>query len=444
GRQARGAAGASRRGGHGRGDRRPPGRHAAPGPAARRGRHLRAAHRARALSPRLAPHGDRARAPGARARPFAVGVHHPRGEAPQGPPRRARDRHRARRPGGRSRAGWARGRGGHGSAPPARGPARGGAPPLRRGVPDRAPARPGHMPRRGVAGTDARIVAHEVLVRVETTDAFADVLLADRLARAPRRAARLAHAADQALATRLVYGTLAWQGRLDHHLKGLVRMPVADLDPPVRAALRLGLYQLLFLDRVPAYAAVDASAGRARCVPTVFAPPPTLSVPSSRRRAWPRSRAPGRPTVWWSRRAPRACARSPPGATGGLPSRARPRSSSPRCSRSRPATGSSTRAPHRAGRRCRRPRCSRGAGSWRPSIAARAASAAFGTRRCGSAPRASRPRSATPAARPSHVPSTPCWWTRRAAGSARSAGTRSYAGGGARRTSRTSPRSSGR
>src|SRR5213594_5079558 len=105
---------------------------------------------------------------------------------------------------------------------------------------------------------DARAVAHEVLLRVETTDAFADVLLADRLARAPMSAV------DHALATRLVYGTLAWQGRLDHHLKGLVRMPLADLDPPVRAALRLGLYQLLFLDRVPAYAAVDASVGMAR------------------------------------------------------------------------------------------------------------------------------------------------------------------------------------
>ncbi len=105
---------------------------------------------------------------------------------------------------------------------------------------------------------DARAVAHQVLVRVETTDAFADVLLADRLARAPMSAV------DHALATRLVYGTLAWQGRLDHHLKGLVRMPLADLDPPVRAALRLGLYQLLFLDRVPAYAAVHASVGLAR------------------------------------------------------------------------------------------------------------------------------------------------------------------------------------
>src|SRR5213594_4344686 len=105
---------------------------------------------------------------------------------------------------------------------------------------------------------DARAVAHQVLVRVETTDAFADVLLADRLARAPMSAV------DRALATRLVYGTLAWQGRLEHHLKGLVRMPLADLDPPVRAALRLGLYQLLFLDRVPAYAAVHTSVGLAR------------------------------------------------------------------------------------------------------------------------------------------------------------------------------------
>jgi len=100
-----------------------------------------------------------------------------------------------------------------------------------------------------------------VLVRVATTDAFADVLLAERL-----RAARLG-AADSALATRLVYGTLAWQGRLDHHLAGLVRSPLARLEPAVHAALRLGLYQLLFLERVPAYAAVDSSVrlvGRAR------------------------------------------------------------------------------------------------------------------------------------------------------------------------------------
>jgi 16S rRNA (cytosine967-C5)-methyltransferase len=114
------------------------------------------------------------------------------------------------------------------------------------------------MPRRPLTGPDARGVAHQVLVRVEATDAFADLLLGDRLAEAPLSPT------DRALATRLVYGTLAWQGRLDHHLGALVRTPLARLDPPVRAALRLGLYQLLFLDRVPAYAAVDASVRLAR------------------------------------------------------------------------------------------------------------------------------------------------------------------------------------
>lgn len=100
---------------------------------------------------------------------------------------------------------------------------------------------------------DARAIAHDVLVRVESTDAFADVLLSHRLG-----AARLPPA-DRALATELVYGTLTWLARLDHHLAELVRQPLASLDPPVRAALRLGLFQLLFLDRVPEYAAVDTS-----------------------------------------------------------------------------------------------------------------------------------------------------------------------------------------
>jgi 16S rRNA (cytosine967-C5)-methyltransferase len=116
------------------------------------------------------------------------------------------------------------------------------------------------VPRKRVTSraVDARALAHAVLVRVRTTDAFADALLAARL-----RAARPSPA-DAALATRLVYGTLAWQARLDHHLTTLVSMPLARLEPAVHAALRLGLYQLLFLERVPAYAAVDASVRVAR------------------------------------------------------------------------------------------------------------------------------------------------------------------------------------
>ena len=49
-------------------------------------------------------------------------------------------------------------------------------------------------------------------MRVETTAAFADVLLASRIAAADL------DARDASLVTRLVYGTLAWQGRLDHRL----------------------------------------------------------------------------------------------------------------------------------------------------------------------------------------------------------------------------------
>jgi 16S rRNA (cytosine967-C5)-methyltransferase len=99
----------------------------------------------------------------------------------------------------------------------------------------------------------ARAVAHEILLRVEETAAFADVVLAHRLAGAGLSPT------DRGLATELVYGTLAWQGRLDHHLRQLLSRPDVELQPAVRAALRLGLYQLLFLDRIPAYAAVDGS-----------------------------------------------------------------------------------------------------------------------------------------------------------------------------------------
>ena len=103
------------------------------------------------------------------------------------------------------------------------------------------------------APPDARRVALGVLLRVERDRAWADAALGAALA-GTRLGAR-----DRALATRLVYGTLAWQGRLDWHLGTLAGRPVADLDPAVRAALRLGLYQILLLDRVPPHAAVATS-----------------------------------------------------------------------------------------------------------------------------------------------------------------------------------------
>jgi 16S rRNA (cytosine967-C5)-methyltransferase len=63
--------------------------------------------------------------------------------------------------------------------------------------------------------------------------------------------------ADRRLAQELVYGALRLRGRLDHVLDQLVEGGIARLDPDVLDTLRLGAYQLLELDRVPAYAAVS-------------------------------------------------------------------------------------------------------------------------------------------------------------------------------------------
>jgi len=99
---------------------------------------------------------------------------------------------------------------------------------------------------------DPRRAAVEVLARVEG-GAFADVLVGELLARTAL------DAREAAFFTRLVYGTEAWRGRLDWTLAGLARRPLDQLAAPVRAALRLGLFQLLLLDRVPAHAAVDTT-----------------------------------------------------------------------------------------------------------------------------------------------------------------------------------------
>ncbi len=108
-------------------------------------------------------------------------------------------------------------------------------------------------PRGSSTGVATRRVALAVLRRVERDRAYADVALNAALAESTL------DARDRALAARLVYGTLAWQGRLDWHLAHLAARPVAALDLELRVILRLGLYQLLLLDRIPPHAAVATS-----------------------------------------------------------------------------------------------------------------------------------------------------------------------------------------
>jgi 16S rRNA (cytosine967-C5)-methyltransferase len=69
---------------------------------------------------------------------------------------------------------------------------------------------------------------------------------------------------DRALATDLVTGTLRWQGQIDHLIAHFAARPIAKFDFEVLQILRLGVYQLLHLDRVPAAAAVNDAVAMTR------------------------------------------------------------------------------------------------------------------------------------------------------------------------------------
>jgi 16S rRNA (cytosine967-C5)-methyltransferase len=97
----------------------------------------------------------------------------------------------------------------------------------------------------------ARVAAYQVLRRVFEDDAYAD--------RAFRTAAHGLDDRDRALAQRLAFGAVQRVRTLDHAIEALGRRRVHRLDEPVRAALRLGAYQLGYVDGVPRYAAVNES-----------------------------------------------------------------------------------------------------------------------------------------------------------------------------------------
>ena len=107
------------------------------------------------------------------------------------------------------------------------------------------------MASRAAAVSPARAAAFDVLVRVFEEGAYAD--------RAFRTAAAGLDDRDRSLAQRLAFGSVQRARTLDHAIETLGRRRVHRLDPPVRAALRLGAYQLGFVDGVARYAAVNES-----------------------------------------------------------------------------------------------------------------------------------------------------------------------------------------
>jgi 16S rRNA (cytosine967-C5)-methyltransferase len=101
------------------------------------------------------------------------------------------------------------------------------------------------------AVTPARRAAYEVLLRVFEDDAYADRAFAGAAAGLDPR--------ERSLAQRLAYGAVQRVRTIDHALETIGRRKVRRLDPPVRAALRLGAYQLGWVGSVPRHAAVNES-----------------------------------------------------------------------------------------------------------------------------------------------------------------------------------------
>ncbi|WP_446745822.1 16S rRNA (cytosine(967)-C(5))-methyltransferase RsmB [Silvibacterium acidisoli] len=98
----------------------------------------------------------------------------------------------------------------------------------------------------------ARSAAFRILTEVASSNAHSDDLLGGA------EVNRLSPP-DRALTTTLVLGVLRWQPRLDAQIRSFLARPDADVPLAVEMALLLGAYQLLHLDRIPAYAAIGES-----------------------------------------------------------------------------------------------------------------------------------------------------------------------------------------
>lgn len=126
-----------------------------------------------------------------------------------------------------------------------------------------------------------RQLAFTLLQRVEKNDSFLNLALDHALSESQLSGA------DRALASALIYGVTERRLTLDYQIDRLSARPKDSIDLAVRTALRLGLYQLIYLDRIPAYAAISEtvsllprrSAGFANAILRSYVREGTLALP---------------------------------------------------------------------------------------------------------------------------------------------------------------------
>ena len=105
--------------------------------------------------------------------------------------------------------------------------------------------------------SDPRKIAYDVLVRCASAEQYSNIALDTAIKRAELTPP------DRGLLTALVYGVIERQITLDAIIDSLTDRKSEDISPDVRTLLRLGLYQLLYLDRVPDHAAVNETVNMA-------------------------------------------------------------------------------------------------------------------------------------------------------------------------------------
>lgn len=103
-----------------------------------------------------------------------------------------------------------------------------------------------------------REAAYCALMQVEEKGAWLDQAVNNQLAQ------QLLGDADRRLAYRLAYGVTTYRLALDYVLDKLCRQGIASLPPAIKTILRLGVYQIIHMDRIPDYAAVNEAVDQAR------------------------------------------------------------------------------------------------------------------------------------------------------------------------------------
>ena len=96
-----------------------------------------------------------------------------------------------------------------------------------------------------------RGLAVKILNRIDRTDAYLDKMLEIEIKNSELKSI------DKALLFEIVHGVVRWLGRFDWILTGFYKGQYSKCIPNVKNAMRVALYQILFLDKVPDYAAVN-------------------------------------------------------------------------------------------------------------------------------------------------------------------------------------------